>query len=68
MDKFLVKAYSQQAREVNVGTGKNSWEFVNAKWDINKVLNLFCCVLSIALRSYAKLSIQISKYHHCVQE
>ena len=23
MDKFLVKAYSQQAREVNSGTGKD---------------------------------------------
>ena len=27
MEKFLVKAYSKQAREVNGGTGEDNWEF-----------------------------------------
>ena len=42
MDKFLVRAYSQRAREVNGGAGGNSWEFggyLNVKSHITKVLS-----------------------------
>ena len=49
MDKFLVRAYSQQTKEVNGSTGEDSWEFgsfVNAKWAINKARCLFILMCS----------------------
>ena len=45
MDKFLVTAYSQQAKEVIGGAGDNTWHFgrfVSDKWDIGVEFIVLC--------------------------